>query len=332
MRYEKPESIFRLALMMQGSADGVSLQEISVEFNVSRRTAERMRDSVTRLFPQAVEVPTGERMKRWRIPSGTLNGLTSFSTEELTELHNAISIMQRDNLSPNSDILRGLIFKLRAVMKPNELRRVETDLEPLLEAEGLAMRPGPREIISNQILANIRDALIKGHKIRLHYRARNTGKASRQVVCPYGFLYGNRHYLVAYSLNPEVEDYRLFILANIEKVKILDKPFARDPAFSLKKYAEQSFGAFQEQPFQVAWKFSPKAAPEAQNFFFHPNQEKQILNDGSLLVRFTAGGALEMAWHLYTWGEQVEVLEPTDFWDRVDEQAEAIWDIPEVNG
>lgn len=328
MRFEKPESIFRLALMMQGSADGVSLHEISSEFNVSRRTAERMRDSVTRLFPQTIEVPTGERIKRWRIPAGTLNGMTSFSTEELTELHTAISIMQRDNLSTNSDVLKGLMIKLRAVMKPNELRRVETDLEVLVEAEGLAMRAGPHEVISDEILEYIRDAIIKGHKIRLHYQARSTGATSRQIVCPYGFLYGNRHYLIAYSLNPEVEDYRLFILANIKKVEILDKPFARDTKFSLKEFAERSFGVFQEQPFQVVWKFTPKAAHEAQNFFFHPNQEKQILNDGSLLVRFTAGGALEMAWHLYTWGEQVKVLEPTDFWDRVDEQAAAIWDIP----
>jgi predicted DNA-binding transcriptional regulator YafY len=32
--------------------------------------------------------------------------------------------------------------------------------------------------------------------------------------------------------------------------------------------------------------------------------------DGSLIVRFRAGGDLEMAWHLYTWGDHVEVLEP----------------------
>jgi predicted DNA-binding transcriptional regulator YafY len=32
--------------------------------------------------------------------------------------------------------------------------------------------------------------------------------------------------------------------------------------------------------------------------------------DGSLTVRFRAGGDLEMAWHLYCWGDQVEVLAP----------------------
>ncbi len=32
--------------------------------------------------------------------------------------------------------------------------------------------------------------------------------------------------------------------------------------------------------------------------------------DGSLLVRFEAAGHLEMAWHLYAWGDAVEVVKP----------------------
>lgn len=32
--------------------------------------------------------------------------------------------------------------------------------------------------------------------------------------------------------------------------------------------------------------------------------------DGSLIVRFQASGHLEMAWHLYLWGDAVEVLAP----------------------
>jgi len=31
---------------------------------------------------------------------------------------------------------------------------------------------------------------------------------------------------------------------------------------------------------------------------------------GSLLVRFRAGGLLEMSWHLFTWGDEVEVIKP----------------------
>ncbi len=41
-----------------------------------------------------------------------------------------------------------------------------------------------------------------------------------------------------------------------------------------------------------------------------------------LLVRFHAGGCLEMSWHLYTWCDQVKVLKPADFWQRVQKARE----------
>jgi predicted DNA-binding transcriptional regulator YafY len=39
--------------------------------------------------------------------------------------------------------------------------------------------------------------------------------------------------------------------------------------------------------------------------------------DGSLIVRFRAGGRHEMIWHLYAWGKNVEVIEPQELADDV---------------
>lgn len=35
--------------------------------------------------------------------------------------------------------------------------------------------------------------------------------------------------------------------------------------------------------------------------------------DGTLTVKFKAGRHLEMKWHLYTWGDNVEVIKPKNF-------------------
>ncbi|MBU0781248.1 MAG: WYL domain-containing protein, partial [Alphaproteobacteria bacterium] len=40
--------------------------------------------------------------------------------------------------------------------------------------------------------------------------------------------------------------------------------------------------------------------------------------DGSLIVRFHAAGWLEMAWHLYQWGDRVEVIAPPELRDMVE--------------
>jgi predicted DNA-binding transcriptional regulator YafY len=43
---------------------------------------------------------------------------------------------------------------------------------------------------------------------------------------------------------------------------------------------------------------------------FHANQRVEPLDDGSVIVRFRASGMLELAWHLFTWGDKVQVVAP----------------------
>lgn len=324
MRYEKPESIVRLALRMQGTAEGVSLDDIRDEFGVSRRTAERMRDAVRHIFP-VDETRGDDGFKRWRVPPGIVRSLVHFSADELADMEMAINLLEQESLPDQAQNLKNVATKIRGLMKHETLRTVEPDLEALIEAEGFAMRPGPRPTIDRVVFEVLRNALKGSRKVEIHYLGRSSGAVSRQRVCPYGFLWGDRHYLVAFSLNSRVRDYRLFALANISKVVLLEEWFTPKADFSLKKYAEQSFRIFQEEPFDVVWKFSKLAAKDAEDFFFHPSQQKERLDDGSLIVKFRAGGALEMAWHLAIWNNEVEVLEPADFWERVEEQRDDLW-------
>jgi predicted DNA-binding transcriptional regulator YafY len=93
----------------------------------------------------------------------------------------------------------------------------------------------------------------------------------------------------------------------------LDEYFVRDASFSLEEFSRQSFGVYQEEPFDVEWKFDKEVAKEAAKYIFHPTQEMIENPDGTLTVKFRAGGAREMDWHLYTWGKHVKVIQPKDF-------------------
>lgn len=310
VRFEKLETLLRVALDMRGNAEGLSLEDIQRDYAVSRRTAERMRDAIERVFPQMEQANPGELPKRWRMRAGALSNLIGFFAEELVAINTALSLMRRDDLAEPLARLETLSTKLKAMIHPDAARRIGPDLEILAGAEGMALRPGPRQTITPGIVAALRHAILACKKVQLHYRARSTGALSRTLVCPYEFLYGNRHYLVADSLNPQAIGFRLFSVANIENVEATARAFTRNKCFSLQKFAEHSFGVFQEEPFDVVWRFSAKAAADARQFLFHPTQTFEERPDGSLVVRFHAGGALEMCWHLFTWGGEVEVLSP----------------------
>ena len=52
MRHDKAALVIDLARRMAASAEGVTLEEMSRDLDVGRRTAERLRDAVISLFPQ----------------------------------------------------------------------------------------------------------------------------------------------------------------------------------------------------------------------------------------------------------------------------------------
>lgn len=312
MRYEITDRVLQLALSMQGSRMGISLLDIEHEFRVSRRTAQRMRDAVLRNYPQAEVLEDNERRPRWRIPVAGIVTPGALTAGDIVDLEATAKLLRQRNLRARASSLETIARKLRAALPAATQRRLEPDIEALLEAEGLAMRPGPRPVIRSEVIDTIRLAIKQGHEIYVHYRSLHSRRSSGRRLQPYGFLLGKQHYLVGMSPDRHPGEARLFALGQIQRVGSLDRPFVRDKAFSLQKFAERSFGVFQEAPKEIVWRFAPAVALAVAEYVFHPSQSIEQQRDGSTIVRFRTGGLMEMCWHLYTWGANVEVLEPPE--------------------
>ena len=308
MRHERLKDIMNLAVRLQGALGGLTLDDIRAEFAISRRTAERWRDAVEAAFGPLETVDRDERKLHWRLRSDALRRLVRVSAEELTEVETAAAALDRAGLEERAAMLRNLAAKLRAALREKTQERVESDLGMLMQAEGLAMRPGPRQRLDRGLLALMREAIAACRVVEFRYFAQSTRRRSWQRVRPGGLLDGNRAFLVGWT--DWSGEPRLWRLANVSEAHITDDAFERDPAFDLERYAERSFGTFQEKPVKVALRFDARAARDASAFLFHPNQTVEENDDGSLTVRFQAGGLDEMCWHLFTWGNSVTVEKP----------------------
>lgn len=86
--------------------------------------------------------------------------------------------MRRENLPVQADNLERLWVKLKGMVRPESASRIETDLEALLEAEGHAMRPGPRPKIEPKVLYLLREAIKGSQKVLITYRGRVKGGIS----------------------------------------------------------------------------------------------------------------------------------------------------------
>jgi predicted DNA-binding transcriptional regulator YafY len=307
MRYSRAERLIQLALEMQAARGGLTISDIMNRFAVSRRTAIRMRDAVIRAFPQADEVPSDDRHKRWRLSGTGAQIFMGVTADDLATLEVAGEALAMANLSEHADSIRVLGSKVRSMLNDQAMRQVDPDLEALLEAEGIAHRPGPRPRITADLFEMVRNAIKSCSVIQFDYAPRK-GQSQQRSVCPLGLLYGHRHYLVAHDEGGDTIKY--FSLPSIKGLKLLNRSFVRDPRFDLKALAAQSFGVFDETPVDVEWHFDAYAAPTAKEYVFHVSQEMEEQADGTLVVRFRAGGQLEMAWHLLTWGNHVRVEKP----------------------
>jgi predicted DNA-binding transcriptional regulator YafY len=312
MSFLKAEQLIDLATMVAARHSGITLDDVEDRFEVSKRTAQRMLHTLEARFPDATTRVDDMGRKRWQLPGAPLRDLMTLTPEELAALDLAMETMKRSGLAVEAEHLLTLREKIMALVPRGKAARLETDHEALLEAQGLAARPGPKPLIDRRISAAISEAIKACRILEVAYQARDENEPSVRRLAPYGLLMGLRRYLVARPADDEETLVRLYVVERISSAEVADESFARDPSFNLQAFAERSFGIFQrpEEYGEVVWRFSPGASAHARGFEFHPSQRVEDQADGSLIVRFKASGHLEMAWHLYMWGANVETLEP----------------------
>ena len=319
MSYLKADQLMQLATLMSSRHRGVTLDQVKEEFDVSHRTAQRMMRAIEQQFPEVQTSNDEQGHKRWRIGEITFKDLITVKAEELAALELGIKHLQRDGLKLESHELEILRDKIKALI-PRAKLRIEADHDAILEAQGFVARPGPRPKMHQDVYVALIEAIKSCRFVTFSYKSVSDKSMKQRYVAPYGFLSGIRRYLIAYDPKDKrgsvLKTYRVDV---IENVKVSDEYFTRPQDFDLQAFADQAFGVFQRDGTQedIVWRFIPEAAPHAAGYLFHPSQTEEYLPDGSLIIRFRATGLLEMAWHLYTWGDKVEVIEPKVLRDMI---------------
>ncbi|MEE2848463.1 MAG: WYL domain-containing protein [Pseudomonadota bacterium] len=306
MRHDKAAMVIDLARRMAASAEGLSLDEIARDMRVGRRTAERMRDAVLMLFPQVDEV-SDPPSKRWRIRGGLSAFEQAPTATEMLELSKAATALRAAGEPARATALEGLERKLKAAMRSTTLNRMAPDLEALVRAETIAVQAGPRPSADEAMLTAIRAAVLAQQPLGFTY-SRPGAEPRRRSVAPCGVMFGRANYLVAADRETgRIQTFRLDRMSHVAPQEGMTVPPAD---FDLGVFASQSFGIYQDEIEDVVLRIAPDGAAEARGWRWHPTQSFEDQSDGGVIVRFRAAGMRELAWHLFTWGEQVQILAP----------------------
>lgn len=303
------KDVIRLGLLMQESFQGLSIQDIQKEFEVSRSTAIRMKKVLEDVFTVEEVENNASPIKKWRLSKKPFTKMIKFTAEEFAELENCKSLMKNLNYTNRCDLLSEIMTKMAAF---NEQKAIKTDVEALLEAEGYAIRQFPRYKL-NITTFNVLSEAIKAMKYVFFCYENKKGERNELKIQPYGIIYGEKTYLLGY--NEEKKGFRTYNINKIKNLNILNEYFYKDESFNLKQYLSRSFGVYQEKPMKVKLLFSKNVQDAIKNYNLHPTQKLYQNSDGTTTVTFEAGGRYEICWHLFRWGKEVKILEPEELKD-----------------
>lgn len=297
-RYSRVSDILDLAIFMSSKIQGVTIGEIMERYNVSRRTAERMRDSLTCIFPQIDEIDIDDNQKHWGFTNYSIANLISFSPKEIANIE---QLQRRTTNKEMKEELSKTVEKIKSLNR-KKLNSIENNIELYMQTEGYAVRQMPEYKIAVEVLEVIRDAVQNSKMVTGVYHEKN------RLLEPLGMIYGEKIYLVARE-KAKGKDIYTYLLHKFENLKLTDKTFDKQ-GFNLQEYTNLSFGVYHGEILDVKLSFDKDVAEDVLKYNFHPTQKITPEDDGSVTVEFKASGEKEIIRHIFRWGKHCKIMEP----------------------
>ena len=310
-RYSRVSDILDLAIFMSSKLQGVTIKDIEERYNVSRRTAERMRDSLTCIFSSVDEIETDDAQKHWGFINYSISQFVTFTPKEVANIEQC---QRRTTNKEMKEELGKTVEKIKAFNRKHETS-LENNIELYMQTEGYAVRQMPQYKISIEALEVIREAVQHSKVVTGIYHDK------KRTIEPLGMIYGEKIYLVAREKAKGDGIYN-YLLHKFQDLKLTDKSFDKGD-FDLQAYTNLSFGVYHGEVLDVKLSFTSDLAEEASKFNFHPTQKGKFEKDGSYTLTFKASGSKEIIWHVFKWGAGCKILAPKSLRDEYKKYLEA---------
>jgi proteasome accessory factor B len=310
------DRLLRLVQSLSESTDGLTLDEMAEVLGQGRRSAERARDIIALHF-DIDEISEGLR-KRFRISDGLRRHYTRPSAEELAALRAEVEAL-RPGGGMRFQKLQSLLAKVQSSFDHREKRRIEPDLEELLKRQRSFVGPGPVAEIDRTTSRAVMDAIMSGLCLEFEYRsAEATEPQWRRVACA-GLLNGPISYLVGFIPGSDRKP-AVYRLDRMTDARLSGQAAQVPEGFDLDDWLAEGFGIWREEAREIQLRVLAQGADRARLWRFHPRQVLEEQADGSLVIRFRAGGLREIAEHLFQWSGDIVIEGPTELKDVMRER------------
>lgn len=275
---------------------------LAEEWETSSRTIHRDLDYMRCELNAPLEYSAKERgfyytEEQYQLPAMNIRESDLFAiylTEKLLEQYEG---------TPIYDSLRSMFRKIedslpdKVVIKPADQSR-------------FTVIPPFSTVILPEVLPTVFDCLRTSTRLEIEYRTPGGTTVWRQIDPYHGVRFEGDWYVVGYChLRKEI---RTFSLSRIQKLKQCQERFRLPERFDFKKLSGSHFGAhWSDEEFEVRILFAKEAAMYVRERQWHPTQNFEEREDGSLLLTMTVNHLLELKRWVLSWGDAARVLAPS---------------------
>lgn len=211
--------------------------------------------------------------------------------------------------------------KLRAVyQKISEFLPEKVTFQSSWIETRLSTIPEPRTRMAPEIWEKVAGALRANRSVEIVYKKPASEQAEPREVDPYHILgYQGEWYLIGHC--HQRGTILTFAMSRIHRATVLEKGFVSPADFSMETFLANRFGIFGGgNPRQVRIRFAREHAPFVVEREWHPAQELEFLDNGGVVLSFTADHLYEVKRWILSWGGGVKVLAPEELAASVREE------------
>lgn len=291
--------ILKIQTLLQGNPRGLTTGEIARRTGVNPRTTYR---DIRAL--EAMNVPVYENERRIAIDPHHFVAPVKFTLREAMALLMGVRLMHRHSDEADPDVADAFT-KLAAVLPAPVAEYVHATVRQMAERP-----PNP---IYSRVLQTIALSWAGHRAVRIWYPSADH-RVKPRVIEPYFLepsLIGHSNYVVA--RDRDLGEMRTFKLERISRAEQLPETYQIPRDFDINAYLARAWGIFHSgEPVDVRLRFYPPATARVKESIWHPSQRLADGRGGSVEMRVTVAGTLEITPWILGWGDAVEVLSPDE--------------------
>ncbi|MBJ6725325.1 helix-turn-helix transcriptional regulator [Geomesophilobacter sediminis] len=294
------------------SRHGITLDELVEATGVNRRTIQRDLVSIQEAgYPLTAEWTDGVKLYRFITGFKDVPPIR-FTLQELMTLSLLRSQLDLLSGTPFRDDVESIFGKVNSVLPP----RFAAHMERIAQV-ALPLIQGRRDYQgSAEHLKAIREALLYQKQLTVSYLPAGRSVPENYHFDPYTLLFQKGGiYLLGYA--HERKALRTFALERIRGVEAGKERFEIPEGFNPGQALEGAFGLVAEPPMEVAVRFDREVGHSIKDRVWHRSQEIVEQEDGGVLLKFRAGGKMEILSWLLSYGAHAEVLEPPELREEI---------------